>query len=251
MGLHVHRFGTGEDVHYFGIHGWGGGWETYLPLEPFLPNDATLWSVDLPGYGASDPLGEWTWEAMGAAVADAIDAIDAERLRLIGNCSGAAFGLLGVQARVERFEHLLLLDPFAYFPWYFSMLVAPGVGRMFYATAFENPLGRWMTNRGLADHRPADAHLTASFEQLDHDVVYAHLKILQQSPGYRHFDGLQMPITIAYGEQTFAAVRNSVQMWLELWPQASAVEIAGAGHLPIEEATEELARVAFGGLDVG
>ncbi len=243
--LHVHRFGTGEDVHYFGIHGWGGGWETFQPLEPFVPDDASLWSIDLPGYGGSPPLQEWNWEAMGAAVSAAIDAIEAPRLRMIGNCSGAAFGLLGAKARPDRFEHLLLLDPFAFFPWYFSLLVAPGVGRLFYATAFENPLGRWMTNHGLAEHRTEETHLTESFEQLDHDVVYAHLKILQQIPGYQHFEGFEMPITIAYGEKTFAAVRESVDIWLDLWPQARAVEVRGAAHLPIQEATAELAKIAF------
>lgn len=246
MTLHVHRFGNGERRHYFGIHGWGGGWQTFEPLAKYLPDDATLWSVDLPGYGASTPLKHWRWEGLRDRIVESLDEINAPRLRLIGNCSGAAFGLAAVAAVPDRFEHLLLVDPFAYFPWYFSLLVSRGPGRLFYATAFENPVGRWLTNRGLADHRTDDSHLTESFKELDHGVVYQYLRMLRQMPGYRMFEHLEHPITIAHGEHTFEAVRRSVGMWTEMWPQCEAVEIEGAGHLPIEEATEALAQVAFG-----
>lgn len=245
MSLYLHRFGHGEQRHYFGIHGWGGGWRTFEPLAPYVPEDASLWSVDLPGYGASSPLIEWRWERLVQRLSETVDALDVGPLRLIGNCSGADFGIALAQARAERFEQLSLIDPFAYFPWYFKMLVARGPGRLFYATAFENPIGRWMTNRGLADHRTDDSHLTASFEQLDHNVVYQHLRMLRQLPPYDTFGDLGHPITVAYGEKTFEAVRRSVQMWTGLWPQAIAVELPGAGHLPIQEATASLAAHLF------
>lgn len=244
MSVHVHRFGDGEERHYFGIHGWGGGWQTFTPVAPYLPDNASLWSVDLPGYGASPRLETWRWEEL----TDALEAAIAElprNLRLIGNCSGAAFGLALAQRRPERFEHLFLIDPFAYFPWYFKLLVARGPGRLFYATAFENPLGRWMTNRGLADHRTEDTDLTSSFEDLDHGVVYEYLRMLRQMPGYTMFAELEHPIVVAHGEKTFEAVQKSVKMWTEMWPQSSAVEIAGAGHLPLQEASEALARAMF------
>ena len=243
--LHIHRFGTGERIHYFGIHGWGGGWHTFEPLAEHLPADATLWSVDLPGYGHSDRLGRWRWETLAGRLADTMSSIDAPELHLVGNCSGAIFGLSAVQRIPDRFASLFLIDPFAFFPWYFRLLVSRGVGRMFYATAFENPIGRWLTNRGLAEHRTDDSDLTRSFEELDHGVVYQHLRMLQQIPGHETFAGLEMPIRIGYGENTFDAVRKSVGMWRELWPHADAVELTGAGHLPIEESTDRLASAVF------
>lgn len=243
--LYVHRFGAGQGRHYFGIHGWGGGWRTFEPLAEYLPADATLWSVDLPGYGASAPLSRWWWEDLRDRLVETVHALDAPQLRLIGNCSGAAFGLAAAQVAPERFEHLLLIDPFAFFPWYFKLLVARGPGRLFYATAFENPVGRWMTNRGLAEHRTEDSHLTESFAELDHDVVYQYLRMLRQMPSYDSFGGLSHPIVVAHGEKTFEAVRESVRMWTALWPQSRAIELPGAGHLPIQEATAALAAAAF------
>lgn len=244
MSLHVHRFGEGEGRHFLGIHGWGGGWETYLPIAPMIPDDATIWSVDLPGYGASAPLDEWRWEGLAERLVETIKTLP-QPLHLIGNCSGAAFGLAAVLQVPERFETLFLIDPFAFCPWYFKLLAAKGPGRFFYATAFENPVGRWLTNRGLAEHRTEESDLTASFEELDHNVVYEHLRMLRMIPSYRVFEELQHPITIAHGENTFGAVRESVRMWLDMWPQAKAVEMKGAGHLPIEEATEAFAQALF------
>ncbi len=247
MTLHVHRFGTGEQHHYLGIHGWGGGWRTFEPLAPFVPEDATLWSVDLPGYGSSAPLREWRWEQLTDRIVETLEAIDAPRFQLVGNCSGAAFGLAAALRRPDQFERLVLIDLFAYFPWYFELLVAPAVGRMFYATAFQNPVGRWITDRGLADHRAEDSDLTASFEALDHDVVHQYLRMLHQLPAVATFAGLQQPIVLVYGEHTFGAVRESVRRCSRIWPHARAVELAGAGHLPIQEATSTLAAQIFAG----
>jgi hypothetical protein len=48
-----------------------------------------------------------------------------------------------------------------------------------------------------------------------------------------------------YGERTFGAVKKSVGMWQSIWPQARAHMLEGAGHLPILEATAQLARIVF------
>ena len=192
--MHVRTRGDGPR-HFFAIHGWGGGCETFAPLEPHFPDDVTFHSVDLPGYGASPALRRWRFEELEAALVECVDQNDADALTLVGNCSGAAFGLLAARARPQRFARLVLVDPFAYFPWYFRLLVTGGAGRLFYDTAFANPVGRWVTNRQLKEHRTDGSDLTASFAQLDHDVVYAYLKMLQQLPGHRAFEELRMPIT--------------------------------------------------------
>ncbi len=231
--------------HFLGIHGWGGGLQTFEPLLPHMPGGCRLTSFDLPGYGESAPLQSWRVEDLTAWLVELVDEIETPRLTLVGNCSGADFGLPLVRARPERFERLVLLDPFAFFPWYFKLLAAQGVGKLFYMTAFANPVGRWMTDRRLEKHRTDDSTLTGSFERLDHDTVYAYLRMLRQLPSYEEFADLSMPIDVCYGENTFGAVRESVKIWTDLWPQAVAHELPGAGHLPIQEATEPLTAVIF------
>lgn len=239
--------GEGRRV-FLGLHGWGGDHRTFAPLVPFLPADARLYRVDLPGYGRSKPPARWDLESLVAEIVAEVDSIPEERLTIIGNCSGALLGLLAVVRAKHlevRIERLVLIDPFAYVPWYFRVFVGPSWGRYAYYTAFANPIGRWIANLSLKDHRAEETDLTASFREVDHRVSYAYLRLLCGIDGIAQFAGLRQPIDIVYGERTFSAIRNSVREWQGIWPQARAWKLPRAGHLPIEEATADLARIVF------
>lgn len=239
-------YGNEEGARLFlGLHGWGGGHATFEPLLPYLPDDVGILSVDLPGYGASEKLTAWDPELVARKVLATMDAVGLERATLLGNCSGAAFGLVAAEFAPDRFERLVLIDPFAYFPWYFKLLVMPFFGPLFYWSSFGNPIGRWITNSGLAKHRTEESDLTASFEVLDHGVVYAYLRMLKAIGEYERFAGFEMPIALLHGEKTFGAILRSLDLWRSIWPQATATELRGAAHLPIEEAPEQLAAAAF------
>lgn len=42
------------------IHGWANNWEGWVPIIPFLDKDFTLYLLDLPGFGDSDDLAEYS-----------------------------------------------------------------------------------------------------------------------------------------------------------------------------------------------
>lgn len=151
---------------FFAVHGWGGSHRTFDPLLPYLPPDATLWAPDCPGYGQSSSP-EWTRAAYRQALLQAIDAVPAERFTFVGNCSGAILGLDALLERRERIERIVLLDPFAYLPWYFALFLVPVFGPIAFWSTFANPLGRWITNAGLRKHRAEGTHLTGSFAAVD------------------------------------------------------------------------------------
>lgn len=238
-------YGAGDSI-YLGIHGWGGGHDTFEPLLDHLPEGVRILSVDLPGYGASVRLEKWDPDEVARRILATMESEGVSSATLLGNCSGAAFGLVAATVAPERFERLVLIDPFAYFPWYFRLLVMPFFGPLFYWSSFGNPIGRWITNSGLASHRTEESDLTASFQELDHGVVYAYLRMLAAIGHYERFSGLEMPIDLLYGEKTFGAIRRSIEMWSSMWPRAEAKELAGSAHLPIEEAPAQLAEAAFG-----
>ncbi|MEZ4460155.1 MAG: alpha/beta hydrolase [bacterium] len=243
MSTFYKTWGSGQRV-YLGIHGWGGGWQTFEPLLPYLPANVTLHAVDLPGYGSTSAPQAWTLDAMADAVCEVIDRVQGD-ITLVGNCSGAIFGMLGVLKRPQRFERLVLIDPFAYFPWYFRIMTIPALGRLFYASAFQNPLGRIATNLSLANHRTDESDLTQSFEALNHDAVFAHLQLLDAVGDYHRFEPITTPIDLVNGEKTFDAIRRSATLWQGIWPQARVHVLAGAAHLPLEEAPSDLAKIVF------
>lgn len=249
--MYVKRYGAGEREFYFGLHGWSGDHRTFAPLAAHMPAWASLYGADLPGCGQSPAPRTFTLESVTGEIVEAVQAVlkDAPpraAITLIGNCSGAILGLLAAEQIKGRVRRLVLIDPFAYWPWYFRVFVAGSFGRHAYRTTFANPLGRWMTNQSLRSRRSADTDLTHSFGRIDHDVAQGYLALLAEVEGVGRFESLRgVPVDIVYGERTFTAVKKSVGMWQSVWPQARTRMLSGAGHLPILEATAQLARVVF------
>jgi pimeloyl-ACP methyl ester carboxylesterase len=106
-------------------------------------------------------------------------------------------------------------------------------------------LGRWITNLSLAQHRAAGTDLTGSFGKVDHVVSLRYLELLVSIGSIERFRDVHAPTDIVYGARSFQAVKTSVAMWQALWPHAKSWELAGAGHLPILEATKALSRIVF------
>ncbi|MDQ1592191.1 MAG: hypothetical protein QOG71_2818 [Pyrinomonadaceae bacterium] len=264
--MHVERYGAGARELYFGLHGWSGDHRTFAPLAAHLPASASLYSADLPGCGQSPAPLDLTLESVTGEIVAAVQTVldsmtphasittprrasmptQRASITLIGNCSGAILGLLAAEQVKARVGRLVLIDPFAYWPWYFRVFVAKSFGRHAYRTTFANPLGRWLTNQSLRGRRTAATDLTHSFGRIDHDVAQRYLALLAEVGGVEKFASLgDVPVDIVYGERTFGAVKKSVGMWQRVWPHARAHVLKGAGHLPILEATSQLARIVF------
>ncbi|MFN9741328.1 MAG: alpha/beta fold hydrolase [Acidobacteriota bacterium] len=238
-------FGEGDRT-YFGIHGWSGTHETFLPLLTDLPEDIRFISVDLPGHGRSRWVGSPDLPAIADEVAREMEKV--ESFTLVGNCSGALIGLAALEARPHlqsRVERMVLIDPFAFTPWYFGIFVFPVLGRLFYHSTFANPLGRWLTNLSLRGKRSEETDLTHSFQRVDHQVSYRYLELLTSIGSIERWSGMLIDTDIVHGERTFGAIRESIGMWRGIWPHIRIHELPAAGHLPILEATEDVRQILF------
>lgn len=233
-----------------GLHGWSGDHRTFEPLWQRMPADWTFFSFDLPGCGASEKPSEWNFRALAREVATEVIQLGMRDLVLVGSCSGAILTAfvareLREMGRPEVVGRLVMIDPFAYCPWYFRLFLLPWLGYLIYATAFANPIGRGITNFFLQDKRAGDTNLTESFAGVNHRVTWKYLKMLFECGRPGQFSGMRIPVDIIYGEKTFLAVRRSVQEWQEALPQARILRLPDVGHLPIPERTKDVAKVVF------
>lgn len=242
--MYIKREGSGDRI-FFGLHGWGGDHTTFDPLMPYLPEDATFYSVDLPGCGNSPPLPELTLETLAREIAHGIEQVGSTPVTLVGNCSGAIFGLIGMDLIAERVHRLALIDPFAYAPWYFRLFSSEPFGRYAYRSTFANPIGRWITNLSLRKQRSAEVNLTSTFGGVDHEVAYRYLQLLLEIESVDSFAWIRNPIDLIHGRRTFKAIREGIALWRNVWPQSHVHELAGAGHLPLQETPEALSRIIF------
>ncbi|MBC7931805.1 MAG: alpha/beta hydrolase [Rubrivivax sp.] len=242
--MNFERHGAGDES-YFALHGWGGDRRTFGPLAPHVPARASLYAADLPGYSASPAPREWTTGAVVEEIVEATLATGARRATLVGNCGGAIFALLAAQRLAGFVERVVMIDPFAYLPRYFSLFTSGEFGRRAYNATFASPVGRWITNQSLRGRRAGASDLTASFAEADHEVARRYLALFAEVGSVERFRGLDAPVSIAHGEKTFGAVKKSLALWREVLPRASVHELRGAGHMPIEEATEQVAAIVF------
>lgn len=246
MGCVGVRYGRGPRT-MVGLHGWSGSRESFVPLLPHLPPQFSFYAFDLPGSGESAGFEAWSEAAVLERLEQVFDALGLRRIELLGVCGGMGFGSRLAARRPDTFSRLVLVDPFAYVPWYLALFTWPMLGAFFYWWTFANPLGRWLTNGALSGRRSRDTSLTDGFRRVRHRDNRGQLCALAESA--RHdlvelgrFEG---PVDIVYGERTFAAVRRSCDLLLRPYPRARRHLVAGAGHLPMHEAPEELARIAF------
>lgn len=244
--MHLERYGTGSRT-YAALHGWGGGHRTFAPLAAYVPDGASLYAADLPGYGRTPRAAVSSAAEIAQIVAATLARLPGPPLTLVGNCSGAILALLAAAVPSSPVTRLVLIDPFAFVPWYFRVFLNPTYGRYAYYSTFANPLGRWITNASLRGRRAASSHLTGSFRQIDHEVSLHYLAMLDGVGSIARFASVRVPTEIAYGERTFGAVKQSLAGWSNVLPHARVWRIPGAGHLPIEEAPARVASVVFDG----
>jgi pimeloyl-ACP methyl ester carboxylesterase len=244
--MFVRRYGTGAQV-IIGLHGWAGNHRTFEPLERWLPTDTSLFAFDLPGYGRSSDPRRWDLSSIAEELALEIGQLGIRRFTLVGNCSGAVVGLSLAQRLRDRIDRFVLIDPFAYVPWYFKVFLLGNFGRRAYHATFATAFGRAVTNSALKPRRTSHSNLTASFEEVRHESVHRYLQMMDSVGTIQKFGNLSMPIDLVYGERTFRAVKRSIELWHRLWPHSTVLELRGAGHLPIEETPQQLSEVLSSG----
>ena len=240
--LAVAKWGTGYS-RVVALHGWGGSHATFLPFVPYVPGSHQLIAPDLPGYGQSELPTEWSTKHIAEMIAQSVP--NDRNVTLVGNCTGGVIGAELALMNSGRVNRMVVIDPFAYMPWYVGIFLKGNFGRMAYRTTFASKVGRYVTNQALRNRRTGDADLTDSFGRVNHDAVYAFLQMLAGHEGPARYDALGIPIDIITGEKTFGAVRKSVKMLQQIWPQSRVHVVAGAGHLPIEEQSGEVAKIVF------
>jgi pimeloyl-ACP methyl ester carboxylesterase len=243
--MYVERYGAGPRL-WLGLHGWSGDHRTFEPLARYLPEGVALYAPDLPGCGKSPPPGSWTLASILRQLLDLVARLATPPMVVIGNCSGAILALclaqqLRRQGRSGAIERLVLIDPFAYWPWYFRVFASPRIGRYAFACSFGNPVGRRLINLALVSKRRADTDLTEGFAGVSTDVALAWLRILREIETVHVFADLDLPVRILHGARTFDAVRRSLHVFRKMWPQLEVRVIEGAGHLPLREAPQQVA----------
>ncbi|MDY6972416.1 MAG: alpha/beta hydrolase [Thermodesulfobacteriota bacterium] len=242
--MFVKEYGSGGRQ-FLCLHGWGGDHREFSPLASCAPNEVTLLSVDLPGYGLSPKPDEWSLDTISDQVLNVLKVRAVERCVLIGFCSGAGLALMLAEKVPDKIRRVIMIDPFAFIPWYFRLFLYGTFGRNAYAITFQTKVGRKITDWILKRFQNSDADFTKAFVNLDHEVTLRYLHMLSRVNIHQQFKDLNMDIDILYGENTFTSVVRSVNIFQSLLPQIKVKELKGLGHLPMIKGARQLASFIF------
>jgi pimeloyl-ACP methyl ester carboxylesterase len=262
--FHVAEAGSGDDPVLL-LHGWPQHWYEWRHLMPALADRHRVIAPDLRGFGWSDaPRDGYLKEDMARDVLAVLDALEIDRVRLVGHDWGGWIGFILCLRAPERFDRYLalnILHPWqniwAFLPhlwrfWYQWVLIAPGLGYLGHRT-------RWFTRLilrfGVVDRSVWDEETLAVFTRNLAESARARAGVrLYRTFNFREFlpvglgryDGerLTVPTRLLFGAKDLAMSPRSLRGY-EPHAEHMEVEIVpGCGHFIADERPELVAERA-------
>jgi pimeloyl-ACP methyl ester carboxylesterase len=207
------------------LHGWGASIEAVLPVITGLENAATVYTLDLPGFGESAlPPEPWGVEDYQAFVAAFMDALDVERAALVGHSNGGRIAIRMASTEPQRVSKLVLVDSAGIRPkrtlrWYRRVAIAK-LGK--HAARF---LGR--PGERLRDLLVARA---GSTDYLQAGAMRRTLVRLVNSDLREHLPRIEAPTLLIWGSEDADTSLSAAREMESLIPDAGLVVFEGAGH---------------------
>jgi pimeloyl-ACP methyl ester carboxylesterase len=219
-GLRTHVALAGNGTPLLLLHGWPQHWWCWRYLIPLLASSHRVIAPDLRGHGWTDaPPGGYDKETLASDVLALLDALELERVQLIGHDWGGWVGFLLCLRAPERFERYLALNTGHPWPsadarnllslWRFAyqlVVGSPAAGPWLLRTQADRLMERALRDGAARPEAFTDADLAIFAERL-RDPARAHASSLL----YRTFV-LSEQLPIALGRYRSQRLRTSTRM---------------------------------------
>jgi pimeloyl-ACP methyl ester carboxylesterase len=133
------KSGSGPPIVFF--HGWIGNEDTFGPCHAAFARHYTVYRPAWPGYGKSSPLKDVSIEALVEIGRNFILATGDTPVTLIGNCLGGNIAMELLRRYPRLVERLVLIEMYAFIPWYLHLLLIPHLNILLYKLLFNSMSG--------------------------------------------------------------------------------------------------------------
>ena len=253
-GLRVHLRDTGprDGRPILFLHGFASSLHTWDEVAARLEADHRVIRFDLPGFGLTgpDPTGDYGDARSHAVIAAVMEALGVPRASLVGSSMGGRIAWSFAASQPARVDRLVLMAPDGFASPGFEYGRAP---RMPFAMRLlPYTLPRFMLEGGLRPVYGDPAVLTPA--------LVDRYEAMMLAPGVRRaiidrmgqhvlqppeplLARITAPTLLIWGERDRMVLPANAADYLRALPNARAVELPGIGHVPMEEAPEEVARL--------
>jgi pimeloyl-ACP methyl ester carboxylesterase len=220
------------------LHGWGGSIEAVYPILTGLEPIATVYALDLPGFGQTDPPpSPWGVEDYQGFVAAFMDAHAIGRATIVGHSNGGRVAIRMAATEPARAARLVLVDSAGIRPkrtlgWYRRVGMAK-LGK--YAARLLGPPGERL--RAALVARAASADYAAAGEMRPTLVRLVNADLRPFMPR------IAVPTLLVWGAQDTDTPLSAARLMERLIPDAGLVVLERAGHYSYLDQPARFARI--------
>jgi pimeloyl-ACP methyl ester carboxylesterase len=262
--FHVAEAGSGGDVVLL-LHGWPQHWYEWRHLMPALADRHRVIAPDLRGFGWTDaPRQGYLKEEMAHDVLAVLDALEIDRVKLVGHDWGGWIGFILCLYAPQRFDRFLALNiihpwqdlwrflPHAWRFWYQGVLVAPVVG---YLGHRSERFTRLMLELGVVDKTVWDEETLRAFTRNLAEPARARAgvqlyrtfnskELLQLGLGRYNDRRLTVPTRILFGQDDMAMSTRSLRGYEAHATDLEVELVPRCGHFIADERPDLVAERA-------
>lgn len=132
------KSGSGPPLVFF--HGLIGNEDTFGLCHVDFASRYTVYRPAWPGYGNSSPLPDFSIEDLVEIGRNFILSIGHTPVTLVGNCLGGNVAMELARLYPNMVKRLILIELYAYFPWYFYLLLVSGLNKILYRIVFKTSI---------------------------------------------------------------------------------------------------------------
>jgi pimeloyl-ACP methyl ester carboxylesterase len=260
--MHVAEAGTPDGDPIVLLHGWPQHWYLWREQLPVLGKHYRVIAPDLRGFGWSDaPPGGYAKESLAEDVLALLDALELDRVRLVGHDWGGWVGFLiaiNDPQRIERFVALNIPTPFAnrdprtfaamWRFWYMAVLASPRGAKLVQGSFVERMFKRSVKPGAMTAEEVGE--FTEPLREPDRaratQLLYRTFltrEFARVAAGAYNKRRLTVPTRLVFGEDDFAIPKRMVTGDFSRYADSLEVELVpDTGHFIVDEQPELVTR---------
>lgn len=240
--LSYKKSGSGPPLVFF--HGLIGNEDTFALCHKAFASHFTVYRPAWPGYGNSPPLPDFSIEDLVEIGKYFIQSLGDPSVTLVGNCLGGNVAMELARRHPEMVRRLILIELYAYFPWYYVLLLVSGLNRMLYRFAFKTRIGFSILNSFMPLQKTNGnngwMYTWEGFNRTSVESALGFLKAIRRFSKRMHrvyIDSYRSSLPVIYveGGRSFGPVKDFIDLARLCFLDLTVVGIPESLHNPVVE----------------